>query len=368
MRNSTLYKLAGTKTFRRASTKLIGGQGGNLQNVPKEMRQIYITDGYEDSMKDRCAYWLETMDDSVFTTEELDTLRVMCQTDQSGAEALIVAYECVPADYRLLFINGVKPHVYVALKLFRELWVQEAHEHGFSITQDMVDEICETPIPKLKLNPSWHELDKLIKSSDDWAINKRYYYLGKQTCHSANYDIQAGRFQMNILEKSGGKIVIDKEQAAYFLNTYRSLFPEIPERNQRIHKQVEQTGIIYNVLGFPFVVTEYEPTRMKDYYAWPAQSAVGEITRIAITRMQEHIEANRLRWDCLNDNHDSMLHQCPLREVKECAAKQKETMNQRLVSPVDGVVFNMKSECKIGFNWSSFKKGINDVGLREFSV
>lgn len=375
MRNSTTYKLAGPKTFRRSSVKLIGGQGGNLQNVTKEMRQIYISDGYSDALAEKCVYWLtHDFDDSVFTEEELDTLRVMCQTDQSGAEALIVAYDSEPGDYRLLFIHGVKPHVYAALKLFREIWPGKAVEYGVrGITKEVIDELYDTPIPQLKNNPHWRELDALIKSSDDWPITQRYYYLAKQTVHSFSYDVQWSRFIMNILEKSGGKIVINREQGEYFLNTIRSLFPEVPERNRRIQRQVEQTHIIYNMFGFPFQITDYNQTRMKDCFAWGPQSTVGEITRIAISRMQEYIEDSGKKWDCLNDSHDSMLHQCPLRDVKECATKQKECMNIPLVSPIDGAKFNMKSECKIGFNWGVMKelpdgRIINPTGLRDFKV
>lgn len=373
MRNSTSYKLAGPKTFRRASIKLIGGQGGNLQNVPKEMRQIYISDGYEDCLLEKCVYWLKTFDDSVFTEEELDKLRLMCQTDQSGAEALIVAYDCVPADYRLLFINNVKPHVYAALKLFREVWPGKAAEHGLHITKDIIDELYDTPIPKLKLNTHWRELDLLIKSSDDWPVNQRYYYLAKQTVHSFSYDVQWARFIMNILEKSGGKIVITREQGEFFLNTIRALFPEVPDRNRRIERQAKETGILYNMFGFPFYVTDYQMTRLKDCYAWGPQSTVGEITRIAICRMQEYIESEMKKWDCLNDSHDSMLHQCPLRDVRDCAMMQQKTMNQQLTSPVDGAIFNMRSECKIGFNWGVMKelpdgRIVNPTGLRDYKI
>ena len=42
-------------------------------------------------------------------------------------------------------------------------------------------------------------------------------------------------------------------------------------------------------------------------------------------------------------------------------------MNQKLISPVDGVEFNMKSECQVGFNWSGYKKDKNILGLRELS-
>lgn len=366
MRNSTTYKLAGPKTFRRSSTKIFKKWGGNLQNIRKDLRQIYIPDGYNPALKAKCSYWLQTGDTLPFTEEELIALRVFLQTDQSGAEALIVAYDCEPKDYRQLFIYNVKPHVYVAMKLFKDVWTRKMKEKGGLIEDFNIDVIDKTPIKELKNNPYWYDLDKLIKDSDNWSIQERYYYLAKQTVHSANYSIQANTFRMNILEKSGGKIVVSRDEAERFLMVYRGLFPEIPERNERIVKQADTTGILYNMFGFPYYVTTYNITESsyKELMAWGPQSTVGEITRIALTKMQEWIEENRKPFDILADTHDSFLVQCPLIDVKDCKEKMTEFMNQRLTSPVDGVSFNMKSETNIGFNWSPYKKEKNELGLQ----
>lgn len=365
MRNSCLYSNK-PKTFRRSSTQILSKWGSNLQNVEKSVRQIYHPDGYRRELEAKCRYWLQTGDTSVFTEEELVRLRVFLQTDQSGAEALIVAYDCEPGNYRQLFIHNIKPHVYVAMKLFKDVWRSKMKQKGGLIEDFDIESISSTPIGQLKLNPFWRDLDLLIKDSDNWSLKERYYYLAKQTVHSANYDIQAPNFQMNILEKSGGKIAISLEDAKTFLMVYRGLFPEIPERNRRVARQVEDTKMLYNMLGFPYTITNYNisASNMKEYYAWSPQSTVGEITRIAFTNLQYYIEDNHKKWDLMADTHDSYLVQCPLIEVKECRDKMTEFMNQRLVSPIDGTEFNMKSECNIGFNWNSFKKDSNELGLQ----
>ena len=372
MRNSTLYVLGGPVTFRRGSRRILPeknkkgiGWGGNLQNLEKSLREVYISDGFIEALKEKCLYWLQTQDLSIFTEEELVSLRVFAQTDQSGAEALIVAYDTENKDYRQLFIHGVKPHVYVALKLFKDVWAKKAIEHNVNIPISAIEELDNTPIGKLKLNPYWYELDKLIKESDGWPLTERYYYFSKQTCHSANYGIEWNTFIMNVLEKSGGKVVLDKEEGKRFLGVYRSLFPEIPDRCKRVENQVRYTGIIYNMFGFPFIITDKHLTDMKKYYAWGPQSTVGEITRTAITNMQTYIEEEGKKYDLLADTHDSMMHQCPLMDIEDCCTKQQFFMNQKFTSPIDGVVFNMKSETSIGFNWNSYKKGKNELGLRE---
>lgn len=71
MRSSCTYKISGTKTFRLSSSKILGHWGENLQNKEKGMRVMYIPD-----------------DGKIFV-----------QVDQSGAEALIVAYLCRNANF-----------------------------------------------------------------------------------------------------------------------------------------------------------------------------------------------------------------------------------------------------------------------------
>jgi hypothetical protein len=311
------------------------GFGGNLANIEKGMREIYIPDDG----------------------------KILVQTDQSGAEALIMAYDCDAGPYRQLFIHGVKPHVYVAVHLFPHVWQKKMRDvPGFDINK-----VIETPIQALKSIPYWRDLDLMIKDSDNWIHSERYYYFAKQTCHSSNYEIQAQTFRMNILDKSGGKIVLPMDEAERFLLVYRGLFPEIPERNRRVRRQVEMTKMMYNFFGEPYHVTQYSPTEsnFKEYYSWVPQSTVGEITNRAFCDMQEFVESEKLDWDNLINGHDSIVSQCPISEVKECATKQKEFIEQEFTSPIDGVKFRMRSETQVGFNWAPYKEKKNEMGLKE---
>lgn len=342
MRNSTCYKLAGAKTFRLSSSKILGRYGGNLQNIEKSMREIYIPDDG----------------------------RKFCQVDQSGAEALIVAYLCEPADFRQLFINGVKPHVYVALRLFKDIWAKKMREARLTTADSNfdIDDIIATPIPLLKKNPFWKDLDLLIKDSDNWSLDERYYYLAKQTCHSGNYGITPPTFRMNILEKSGGKIVISKDDSERFIMTYNALFPELQEWHKRVRSQIQQCRMLFNLHGHPYTVTQYDinESHWKEYYAWIPQSTVGEITNIAYAGFQRYIEEEGKHWDLLANTHDSYLIQFPPDEEDEVVRKAKEFMEQRFVSPVDGAQFQMRSEAATGYNWRPYKEGKNELGLKEY--
>jgi hypothetical protein len=180
-------------------------------------------------------------------------------------------------------------------------------------------------------------------------------------------------FDTDVLEKSGGRVVLSEEDAKRFLKVYRELFPEIVERNFRIRDTIveQNTGInfpvIYNFFGHPYTITNYNISEntFKEYYAWGPQFTIGEITRTAYCSLQRYIEEHSRKWDILLDCHDSYAVQCSLLDVIEAGTKMKGFMNVPLVSPFDGSKFNMKSELQIGFNLCPQKDKKNDLGLRE---
>ncbi len=367
MRNSTQYVIAGPKTFRLSSRKILHKWGGNLQNVEKSMREIYESDGYEKELYEKCLYYLSSFDKSIFTAAELSSLRILTQEDQSGAEALIVAYCSEPGQYRELFKNGIKPHSYLAMQLFLDVWPKKMLE-ARTITNDSgfdIQQLIDCPIPELKKNPFWKDLDLIIKDSDNWPLDQRYYYLAKQTEHSSNYNIKSNMFRMNVLEKSGGKIVISKDEAERFLLTKFSLFPEIAGYHRWVQQCAESGRMLYNLHGHPYTITSYDISdSLKELYAWIPQSSVGEITNIAYTKMQQFIEDKKLQWDMLANTHDSYLKQCPIGEERLCASKGQEFLAQSFVSPIDGAEFSMRSDAQVGFNWRPFHKEKNPLGMR----
>lgn len=325
-RNSTLYNLGKTNTFRASSTSLfsgsyfnegIGDKGTNLQNIEVSARSIYIP----------------------FEGKKFG------QRDQNGAEARIVAYLAKPGMYKDLFLNNIKVHVYVALHMFKAEWIKRYP--AFDIKG-----ACDLLPSRLKEHPQWKNINKAIKSSDEWPPQYRYYYLAKQTAHSANYGIKAPTFQLNILDKSGGKIVLTKEQANYFLCFYRAMFPEIPAWNYEIMLLVDKTRTLYNLFGHPrYFGGEKNNHFYMEANAFIPQSTVGEITHMAIRDMQLYIETNDKNWDVMQNNHDSLLVQFPPEEEEECSKIMETCINRKLTSP-SGEIFYMKSEFKSGFDWS----------------
>lgn len=345
MYNTTVYDQAGTTTFRRSSSALCLNWrqelycGTNLQNINKYLRKIYhARKGYK-----------------------------LGQVDQAGAEALIVSYLCLNGNFRSLFLNSVKPHVFVGLHIFSDVWSYKINQNQLDIKFD-IDDLLNCKIPDLKKHERWKEIDELIKSSDNWPASERYYYMAKQICHSCNYGIGPRTFGINVLDKSDGKVVIPTKKAREYIEFYHALFPDIRDWHRDIERQIKETRTLYNLFGYPWYFhKEITMTSLQECFAFIPQSTVGCITAIALTRLQEFIEDNNLQWNILADTHDSYLVEAPENEITDCVKIMRGFMEQPLTSP-RGEPFNMRAECQIGYNWSPYKKDENEEGMREVKI
>lgn len=332
-RNSTTYKITGTETFRLSSSAILDEYGGNLQNVEKSMRRIYVADtGYK-----------------------------FVQVDQSGAEALVVAYVAPKGQLRDLFTFGVKPHTYVALHVFADKWRQHFP------SKDVVDQSLAASISELTSVPGWKDLDKMIKKSDDWEPSKRYYFLGKKIVHASNYGMMASTFSLSVLEETEGLIAIPIKEATQYLAVYHKLFPEIGLWHLRVQRTLKESRVLHNLFGYPRKFTGYIGESMfKEAFAFVPQSTVGTITNIAVTNTQNYVEDNNLNWHLLANTHDSFMTMCPDNDVEECARVMKRFIEIELTG-TDGTKFRMKSEAQAGNNWAP-KKDSNPSGLVEVKV
>jgi len=314
-RITTSYNLAGTTTFRLASRRLLGKWGTNIQNIPKKLRRLFIA----------------------------DKGKILVQVDQAGAEAMIVAYLCMRGNFRMLFSEGIKSHVYVALRLFEAVWQDKL---GRSVR-----EFCDAPIDKLKEMKGWDELNTLIKDSDEWPANCRYYFMAKMVCHASNYGMKAPTFRVNMLQKSQGAIALENKEASRFLKTYHKLFPEIKQWHNETIMTLKNTKMLRNLFGYPRTFTGFIDESMhKEAYAFVPQSTVGCITNLAFVELQNRQDLMDLNVDILQNNHDSVLLQCPEEHKEFVATEAMKHLNRNLISP-RGEPFQMRSEALTGYNW-----------------
>lgn len=343
-RDTTQYYIAGTDTFRRGHRSMMQSDldtpyhnfGGNRGNLEKGMRIIWKADaGYR-----------------------------MCQVDQSGAEALVVAHLCDNKKYRSLFRNGIKPHAYLALKLFREQW----HQY---FNKDQVELACVTPIEQLKSLPFWKDLATMIADSDGWESSKRYYHFAKKTVHAGSYAMRENTFILAILKESEGDIVLTKDQGKDFLKGFHSEFPEIRDWQFRTFAKAKKHKQLRNLFGHPFNITDYIPDdieKNKDLIAWVPQSTVAEITRTAFVNLYNYIATHSKQWHQLADGHDAYMAESPEAEILDLAKIMKQFIEIEFTSPYDGSIFQMKSGVSIGSNWSPWHEKKNPEGLKEIKL
>lgn len=341
------WNLGKVKTFRLSSSALLkrnsatggfprfSGWGTNFQNWNKELRKFVLA----------------------------DPGKVLIQRDQGGAEAKVVAYLCrnTPSQlsrYRQLFENKIKPHSYLAAFIFKTQWEKEL---GFKI-----DDALSCKIPDLKANPTWQKLEPVIKDSDNWSGGRRYYFLGKKTCHAGNYREGGKQMSDSILEETGAQVVISPMEGQKFIDFYRkTLFPEITAWQWETELTIKQTKKLCNLFGFPrFFLPPFTDELIRDGISWVPQSTVGSITNNAAIKFQEYVEDNKLDWDLLNNSHDSLLVQAPEAEAEACASKLGEFMDQDLTTP-RGEKFKMFSSVAIGYNWMPWYEKKNPNGLKE---
>lgn len=312
-RITTQWRLGKTVTMRLGSSKLLRRWGDNLQNWEVFLRKEIVPD------EGKC----------------------FLQPDQSGAEALIVAFLCRPGNYRDIFLYGINPHCFLALHIFTE---QFQAELGFGLKH-----YTELPARLLAKEKQWPEIAKCTKASDEWPAERRYYFMAKQGNHSLNYDAKARAFRLNTLQKSDGAVALTLPQAQRIIDVRSGLFPEIAAWQRDVVMEVKRTSMLRNLFGHPRVFTGFiDESMYKEMYAFVPQSTVGQITNYAIVELQERIERGDPllhNVDLLQNNHDSLLEQCPTEQRVEVARETRKHINRELTSP-RGEKFTMKSDMK----------------------
>lgn len=330
-RFTCIYNLSGTAGTRLASGKVFRRIGSNFQNWDKVIRHQITADEGKD----------------------------LCQIDQAGADALIVAWECEDRDFRALFRHGIKPHIYVAMHIFWQHWVKalDGTEESFKRMY------LKCPIGELTKAPGWKTLSSIIKS------HETYYYLGKKTCHSCNYGMYAKTFAMAIIRETQGKVVVTPAEAERFINAYHRLFPEIHVWHRHIDVLLKKRPpILYDLFGYPFYVTanNNDKTEREAYSAIP-RNTVATITNMAFTEIWNKIADKDPLFegvDLLQNGHDSILLQGPSNRIKEIGVACRGIMEKDLVSS-RGEKFKMRTGIGYGKNWGPYHAEVNPEGINE---
>lgn len=315
------YKVAGTRSGRLASQKLLGTWGSNMQNVPDHVRRLFVPrSGFR-----------------------------FVQNDLEGAEAVVVALLVAEGNFRELVRRKIKIHNFVCLKMFPGKFNKFFTE----------SEIRELSPVALHEHPAYKQIIAHCKSL------KTEYDLAKRTVHGSNYSMGWKTMQESILQGTAGRVVLSAAECKRLLNSYFDLFPEVKVFQATFDKHAQEFTEFENLFGWKVkCIQRYTTAVGRTCISWGPQSTVGVATVVAAKRFQDHIEREALAWNLLNCVHDSLLVEAPTEECDVCAQVLADCMHFEFTSPIDGWRCSIGVEKSIGKNWGKHDEKENPEGMK----
>lgn len=324
-----VYQLVvtGTKSYRRSSRMFLGEYGGNGQNS---------ADCVLDSMQARAGH-------------------SFVSPDQSGAEALIVANLAPEGRYIELFRNGVKPHTYLAGKLFGPR-LPEWKPLGIEAF------LAAKSAAEISRLDCWSGLAYAIETSG------KPYKVSKMTIHARSYKMGWKTFQGNSLKQSEGKLVLSPQDCKYFLGGFDAEFPEILVWQDEVVWMAKRNRSLKNLFGYPRAFERiFTHSYEREIVSWIPQSTVGCLTTEAVFIVDDYIHQRNRPWNILNEKHDSFLVEVPDADVEECARISSGAIKSFKLIGRHGE-FSMKSSTAVGKNWGKFDPVDNPLGMQEYRL
>lgn len=247
------YDPIGSKQGRLSSSKTIFGEGGNLQNQPKEIKSLMCADeGY-----------------------------ILFECDLSQAENRIVAY--CGQEHKMIeaFENGQDIHSTTAHLIWPELSVEEIVE--------LNKKFSETGDPKYAA-----PIANRTKSHRFW---------GKKGNHELNYGMGAAAFSMICeIPQKEGKLIHSK---------YHRGYPGVRRYQEYVESCLHKNRTIVNPFGRAIRYMEKMDTRLYNRaYSYIPQSTVAWImNNFGVINIYENMSEN---VDILLQTHDSITFQIKL--------------------------------------------------------
>ena len=289
------FKLAGTKTGRLAAQIPVWGPGIAIQTVPVKSRTMYVPDpGF-----------------------------VFIEADQAQAEAVITAWLAQDPLHMGCFKEGRDVHRVTACLLF------------------------DQPMDE------WRTVEKDGPQRD----------IAKRCNHAFNYGMWWYRFMLTVNKDwdpdNPESLHLSEAQARAIFDKYHATRPGLQNYWDWVAAQLRKDRTLRSPLGAERVfLAEWSATMLKDAYSWIPQNTVGEAEHIAVLKVMNHPEIQRMGVRFSTQTHDSALFQVPIDHADEAGKlilKLSEVplyINQdQIIIPIDGL---------IGDNWN--KKEMDDIG------
>lgn len=307
-----MLRLAGTRSFRLACGKFFD-TAGNTQNLHKRVAGCLVApQGY-----------------------------TFVQCDQRSAESVAVAQLARPGNYRKLLALGMKPHCLLALLIFgttRTDWFAGMNQQDFIGILDA---------EKIYNTPGWKILDERIKESE------MEYALGKMIVHACSYRMGWRTFQLNVLRRSAGTIIITAAEAKHYLSMFALAFPEIVEWQDEVIFEARKNRILHNCLGYPRVCgRRFTHSYENELISFKPQSTVGCLTHLAV---DNYMRIAPDHWHLLGNVHDAYVVAVPDAEVQQAARVMVDSFKVPLTGR-GGEIFYIDADPKAGKIYTEMKK------------
>jgi DNA polymerase I len=303
----TSYNVAGTETGRWSSSSNAFGTGGNLQNIARELRYIFVAPpGWK-----------------------------ICGIDLEQAESREVGWLC-----------GV---------LFGDWTYYDACLSG-----DLHTTVARLAYPEV----AWTGNNAVDRALAEERFYREYSRrdLSKKLGHGSNYYGKPPTMARH------SKIPVDA--AAAFQANYFNSFPGIPLWHQWTAQQLQTKGYLVTPFGRKrhFFGRGNDDTTLREAIAYVPQSSTGDRLNLALWRIWRYI-GERVRL--LAQVHDAVYFLFPEEANEEAIVKEAlDLMNIPLHHAPSGRTLIVPGEAKTGWNWGDFNDNpergrLNPHGLRK---
>jgi DNA polymerase-1 len=296
----TNFNIAGTNTGRLASAMSDYGTGGNLQNVDRELRSVFIADP---GMK-------------------------FCNLDLEQADARNYGAICWNN-----FVDSLGERVAGAYL--------DACESG-----DLHTRVCRMAWKNL----DWGNDPQKFREVADRIAYRQFSYrdLAKKLGHGTNF---YGQPPTMAKHTKVDRPLIEEFQREYFRG-----FPVVQERFKYVRRALADDGFLVSLFGRRrgFFGRSNDDATLREAIAYDPQSSTADEIDTGLIRL---FKSNRVQL--LIQVHDSILFQFPEEQENEIVPWALELLKVKLAL-AKGREFYVPTEAKVGWNWGDLSKENSD--------
>ena len=323
------YQVAGTKTGRWSSKESPWNTGTNLQNITKDMREMFVPD-----------------DGMTMFYADLEQAESRVTAYVSGDEGYINA--CETSDLHTEVVKMIWPNLGWSgdPEQDREL-ANTPYYHQYSYR-----DICKKAGHGTNYGVSPHSLGRQIKIKISQATKFQLLYFG-------------GVIQLDKVEKwhkqdkeGGFKELMDKGNiigsGPHTQLQIPGAFPGIRTWHDQTAHKIQTTGTLTTPFGrrTQFWTRLDDASTLRLAIAYVPQSTIGDLLNLGLYRVWRELHGKGVQ--ILGQVHDAILGQIPTEEVDTLVPEILKRMHNPLTVGKKEMI--IPSDCEVGTNWKAMKK------------